>query len=675
MASLYHNLGVVYGEAEKRKVFDSQLEDLKEKAIEKHNQSLVCSEEVDDIYRQLQSKNQLCAYNIDKTKNYEVDLLQGKWIRGRQFVLQRKIRESKNSDDINNIIKGNVKIGKNTFDVKDGLILDEKHEDKLAVLYNYNSIKSCINNGMNAIYDKEGNPITLLNIVDAKIRIAKKLRDEMSFFLYRRQAINLIRDDVYYKINQFWEKGNFEECINLSEDYNCRGLIELSQITLLKDFTENLSNQRDKIEKLKDPIFKEILKNLDKHAQKTSHLSLSLEIENDENLLDLLLAYEDLLGEYSKILQEDNRNIYIKLISKLKEIPPEQETAVIRFFVMKDKEEKIRAVLITRNGIKKLWQEQEIHLNIEELIQEIFFLAENLEGPLVQNSTFEGKQEAYNGLFEQMSDFSEKLKLYDYLNDIKNLFIIPDGKLFQLPLHLLGKEGKDLRKENGINIYYCPTLYHLLVTQTDTSDKTYDKCNYLWLFCPTPDLYSKENSEIKPKLGKPDIFKRNKNAIILEYNNATFKSFLDTFCTKRFNHVGFSTHGLFRDDSKNAYVSPILLSDSFLTPYDILFSLNLSGVQTIFIGACQVGSSKYTDENEAVGLVTAFLAKNATCVIASLWSIHYNTHNLFIDILNNSNSFNSPKPWDLMDLLSQCKEPYRLIPYIQYANIGIIEKR
>lgn len=673
MASLYHNLGEIYITIDNKKLELDGI-DLKRKAKDANEFSLKWGKEIGDIYRQLQSINQLCANSIDEIKNYEEVLLKGKWIRGRQFALQRKVRSSENSEDINDIIKGKVKFDKNNLEVKDGLILDENYEDKLVLLYNYNELKKCLNNGKNGIQYKEGKTVTLLNIADAKIRIAEKLRDEFSFFLYRRQAINLIRDDVYYKIKQFWEDKNYVECINLSEDYNSRGLIELSQITLSQDFSNKFDNHRDKIEELKYPIYDQIRKDLYNDAPYINRLSLTLKIENDESILNLLLAYEDVLGEYLKIPHANNQGIYTKLIHKLKEIPLDQDTAVIRFWAMKEKEEKIRAVLITRDGIKKLWQENDIHLNIESLAKDISDLAKILESDLIQKNTLEAKQEAYNGLFEQMADFSEKLKLYNELTNIKNLFIIPDGKLLQLPLHLLGKDGQDLRRESGIKVYYCPTLYHLLTPLTGSSDTICKESKCLWLFCPTPDLYNKKNGEIKPKLSRLDIFERNKNNIILEYDKATFKSFLSTLNANMFDHIGFSTHGHFHDDSKEAYISPILLSDSFLTPYDVLFSLKLSGIQTIFIGACQVGSSKYTDENEAVGLVTAFLAKRATSVIASLWSIHYNTHDLFIDTLKNGNSFNSSKPWDLTDILSQCKEPYRLIPYVQYANIGIIER-
>lgn len=692
MASLFHNLGDVYGAAEKSKVkvFDSELEDLIGKAIENHIKSLEWGVKVNDIYRQLQSKNQLClydknklvSYNIDeiKIKKFEEDLLNGKWIRGRQFVLQRIIKRLKKSEDINSTIKGKVKINNNEIEVKGGLILDENYDDKIVVLNNYDAIKTCIKKDIHNIQDKNGNRFTLLNIADAKIKIADKLRDDFSYLLYRRQAINLIREDVLYKIEKLWEnEKEIEGCINFSEDYNCRGLIELAQLIQEKKLEEEFFKRIDKIEELKKPIFYQFLEQIDKNQLDICHLGLKLNIENDNNLVTLLQAYENLLDEPFKSVIPQENNL-TKLINKLEKIPPEQNTAVVRFWVIKGKDEKedqIRAVLITRDGIIKIWKDQDICFNLARLSEDINYCTKGLEEDFVQNGTTEAKQDAYNGLFKEMSDFSEKLKLYDELIKnpiIKNLFIIPDGKLFQLPLHLLGKNGQDLRKDNHINIYYCPTLYHLL-KPIDNSDKISEESKYLWLFCPTPDLYSRTNNEIKPELSKLDIFEHNKNNIILEYDKATFNSLLNTIKTNKLTHIGFSTHGEFHDNSKEAYISPILLSDSFLTPYDVLFLLNFKGVQTIFMGACQVGSSKYTDENEAVGLVTSFLTKNAISVIASLWSIHYNTHDFFIETLNKSNIIKSPHSWDLSEILYECKEPYRLTPFVQYANIAVIERR
>jgi CHAT domain-containing protein len=86
-------------------------------------------------------------------------------------------------------------------------------------------------------------------------------------------------------------------------------------------------------------------------------------------------------------------------------------------------------------------------------------------------------------------------------------------------------------------------------------------------------------------------------------------------------HLGFSTHGEFNDNSRDAYLSRIFFSDNFLTAYDVLLGPDLSGIQTIFLGACKVGSSKFTEQSDAVGLITSFITKGAKSVIGALWPV------------------------------------------------------
>ena len=677
MASLYHNLGDVYGAAEDRKVFGSESIDLKEKRREAHEESLKWGEKVDDKYRQLQSKNQLCRCYGDEMQKYEKDLLNGNWIRGKQFVLQRIMRRTiDKSKDINDLINNGILYDENnkTITIKGGLKIGKDEADKIVALNNYNVIKEAINAGYNVInVIKEAinveKLLTLSDIADDKINLAEKLRDD-AFLLYRRSAINLIHDDIFYKINQFWEERNYKECINWSEDYNCRGLIELSRISLLGKL-EISNGLREEIDKLKEPIFEQDLNSL---KQRAHERLLSLSIESNEKNTELLYAYERVLEKPFKELRQQitDKNIYGKLKKKLEEIYQEQgqETAVIRFWTLEN-ENLVRAVLITRNRIQKHWQ---VKLDVEGTVKDINEINKELQHHIVGETSKQGQQEDYNYLFKKMAPFSKELKLYEELSNIKNLFIIPDGKLFQLPLHLLGREGHDLREDSSINIYYCPTLNHLLSSPTGNYEAVSKESNYLWV-CPTLNLYKKDGENM-PELSMLDIEENGKNNVVLKYSTATLKSFFNAFeSNNKFTHIGFSTHGLFHDNSKDAYVSHILLSDSFLTPYDVLFSLDLTGIQTVFLGACEVGSSQYTDENEAIGLVTSFLAKNTVSVIAPLWRIGYYTYNLFIETLNKSNIVNSPEPWNLTDIFRQCERHYILSPFVQYANIEIVERR
>ena len=180
-----------------------------------------------------------------------------------------------------------------------------------------------------------------------------------------------------------------------------------------------------------------------------------------------------------------------------------------------------------------------------------------------------------------MHKLFNKLVLKKELGGVKNLFIIPDGELFQLPLHSMFKEIQ------GLNVYYSPTLTHLLTLPDRETINDNKKANYLWVQCPATGNLCVNG---KPELNHPNC----NNIQTLQCGNATLKSFYENCETNGYTHIGFSTHGFFHDHSKDAYVSHILFNDSFLTPYDILFRLDFSDVQTIFLGCCEVGSSVYT---------------------------------------------------------------------------------
>ena len=83
----------------------------------------------------------------------------------------------------------------------------------------------------------------------------------------------------------------------------------------------------------------------------------------------------------------------------------------------------------------------------------------------------------------------------------------------------------------------------------------------------------------------------------------------------------------------------------------------------------------YSDENEAIGLVTAFLSKKAVSVIAPLWTIDEVTLNNFITAVDKSHITNSPKAWNLADIICKFENFYETIPFVQYASIAIVVRR
>ena len=683
MASLYHNFGEVYSIALKtsknigKKITNFEwgvidLRRLDSKAKEANECSLDWGEKIGDIYRQLQSKRALSGLNVEKSRKYEEDVLKGRWQRGKQMIYQKRIRESKNVDEAQGYIN------------KDDFKLDEMG-DKIGIIYNYDAIKEfLINNGVDFIRAKKVNNLTRLDIARKKIDVAEDLRSELSPLLYKRQVINLIRDDVAYITHDYLDEENHDyldkenyqkKALDFSGKHSNRSLIELSKININRD-SKRFSDQEKKISEYKTSILtieddKKRIEQTDKCAEVLStKLSTILSNETDKDFLKLIFAYEDILKQpFDSPLTYniEDEDLCEMLIDRLKNIPDEENTAVLKFLVVEFKQKGKQSrmwwsLLINKDGIKEATK---INMRcFEKWISEVKYILEYFK-----ENEFGGNDS--KKLFNEMSELSKELELYKKLDGIKNLFIIPDSELFQLPLHLLGENGQDLR--NSMNVYYSPSLAQLLTTDIGNSFHDNEKASYLWVTSPTADLYTTSNI---PCLKTPDV----EGIETIECMGATLGSFYKNYKPNKFTHIGLSTHAAFHDNLVTAYVSSIRFSDSFLTPYDILLLPTdyFSGVQTIFLGACSGGSSKYTDENETVGVVTAFLAKKARSVIAPLCTITAYRHNSFIDLMNKSDVLNSPNSWNLSDILKDPEDKKQLIdliPFVQYANLELVEER
>lgn len=552
--------------------------------------------------------------------------------------------------------------------------------------------------------------LTLLGIANKKIDVVENMRKKEFYLLYRRQAIHLIQDDVLEIIDDFWDKENWKEVTNWSEHYSCRDLIELARISLTEGL-EPTSEQRNKIKECKKAILNVDREEINKHAMSNFNipLALTLDEKTHDKSWKLTHAYESVLKKPSKDFDWKKWDAHEVLIGLLKKIHNVENTAaVLKFLIFEQAGQKKkvgRALLIKKEGIKKVLEfdldfvneAKDAIVGIERVtgkISNIWRFIQGMDRDYVEEINkivYKGRIWAYDetvvsyrnkisayeivrsyenmilsykkSLYNTLEDLSKVLKLDEELKDVKNLFIIPDGELFQLPLHLMFKDIQDL------NVYYSPTLTHLLTPSDSDTSKNNKAANYLWVLCPTDDLCPGG----KPILKHPEY---NKIKLCpLKCENATLKSLPKEYKSNNITHIGFSTHGLFHDHSKDAYVSQILFNDSFLTPYDIIFYCNFSGIQTIFLGCCKVGSSKYTDENEAIGLVTAFLSKKAVSVIAPLWTIDNITHDAFIDAVNKSGVADRPKAWNLADILGKFENPYEAIPFVQYANIDIVVGR
>ena len=625
---------------------------LLEKSKEQHEASLKYGNDIGDVYRQLQSKNALSKLYNEMKDKYETDVLNGNWQRGKQFIYQSRIRNSETIDDINKWIQ------------KDDFRLDVTDSDKIVLLYNLNHIKDfLIKKDVKSLKIKNDQELDILKIAELKIGIAEDIRNVYSPILYKREVIKLIRDDIALIVDDFLKKGKYPEALNFSEKFNNRSINDLINIEI-KDVSRE---QKDEIVKWKMEILKILNSKKQNENEKdckavlSTKMSSILSDDTDKYYLKLIFAYEDILKKPVNSTAKNfvkNEDLCGELIERLKKIPKGKNTAIIKFLVQEDLENKnaspkIYAFCIDKTGIRKI----EININLNNFIEGIKLILKKFEN----NKSFHKNED----LYAKMAVFGKEFDHYLITNCINNLFIIPDGELFQVPLHLLNKDGQDLRK--NINVYYSPSLAQLM-------EKSYhynEESNYLWMRSPTKDLYTKENI---PCLKKPAV----EEIVTLECMNAKLDSFYEKYENNKFTHLGFSTHCGFHNNLVNAYVSFIRFHDSFLTTYDILMlhPKYFKHLKTIFLGACSGGSSKFTDENEAVGLVTAFLAKKAYSIIAPICDITAMRHNRFIDVINNSGLIQS-NVWDLSSILSDMdpndENSNYLIPFVQYANLELVE--
>ncbi|MDI9395292.1 MAG: CHAT domain-containing protein [Euryarchaeota archaeon] len=704
MASLYHNLAIAYSTVSKlydsikdrdllRKIFEKcasetdnlslqnrlKNEDLgtifKYYSKKANNSSLDYGSKVEDSYRQLQSKNVLRRLGDEEYKEkYKEDILAGKWERGKIMVCQDEIRATQKLEDDKKIeeIQKIIDKGKKYFKV-------EGSGDTISMLYNLNSIQAALKKDSNPpdgdgkefspLITIGGKEFTPLDLAYSKIKIAEKLRGVFSAVLYKRQVMKLIREDISLITNEHIKNREYSEALDFSERYANRGLFDLSAVGVSK-YNEIIKEKMKAISSLKREIYDII--DLHKGNQLGRNSTrLVLNDEANEELLKLVLAYEDILKDIeisgnTEFLRSQGADFSItsKILTEIEKI---ENTLIVKFLVFEvNNIVTLRVFLIDKKGVKEPKE-----INCTDKDYKSFISA-------VQNALKLYEEEDTSKISDQnvhkeMAKLAKKLNLQENLENVKNIFIIPDGELFQIPLHLLGFDGGDFAIDLRIDyqVYYAPSLLHLIESRANRLTCTKRDDNYLWLYSPTTDLSTLENPLYKPKFN-------GKKFKLIESKDGTLENFELNFKPNEYTHVGFSTHAYFQNNMATAYVSYLKLYDSFLTTYDILLSMDFSGIETVFLGACSGASSKYTDENEAVGLVTAFLSKGAFSVIAPLCPISFSTHDRFIKLINENNVISNSQSWNLDFLnifkgLPSIKFSY-FVPFVQYTSLDIIKK-
>ncbi|MCD4792545.1 MAG: CHAT domain-containing protein [Bacteroidales bacterium] len=279
-----------------------------------------------------------------------------------------------------------------------------------------------------------------------------------------------------------------------------------------------------------------------------------------------------------------------------------------------------------------------------------------------------------------------------YLNrKIKNLIIIPDGKLAIIPFEsLLTKkynaswtdwkntdyfsEMPYLVKDYNISYSYSGNLFY------KTNPKTTDKPEFQnisdWLaLAPVFDndsisgtnlrtrklieknstdqsgnlntrAWLRDGSYITPLPGSEEetkeifnIFESNNKKAILKTHKFANEEFVKSGVLKDFKYLHIATHGMVNEDKPE--LSCILLAqDTTSTEDNILFSgeiynLELNADLTV-LSACETGLGKIAEGEGVIGLTRALLYAGSKNVIVSLWQVSdESTNQLMVDFYSN----------------------------------------
>ena len=199
------------------------------------------------------------------------------------------------------------------------------------------------------------------------------------------------------------------------------------------------------------------------------------------------------------------------------------------------------------------------------------------------------------------------------IGDAKNLVIIPDGALWELPFQaLITSEQKYLIEKYAVS--YSPSLDVLNRPQYPSSSGEQNQflafANSLPSSAPLPET-EKEVANIAGLYGKTEVYKRR------AATEARFKG-----AASRFKQIHLAVHG--KINSLDPFDSALLLAPTAgeagrLTVSEIL-EMNLSA-NLVVLSACDTSSGQVTSGEGLLSLSWAFLASGANNVVAAQWAV------------------------------------------------------
>jgi CHAT domain-containing protein len=198
------------------------------------------------------------------------------------------------------------------------------------------------------------------------------------------------------------------------------------------------------------------------------------------------------------------------------------------------------------------------------------------------------------------------------IKDVKNLIIIPDDELNNLPFEILTNEKGDYLLQNfAIEYQYSTALLHnniklnkapkaslAMAPFSDTTFGTFAKLSY-------------SKTEIENIQGD-----------ILLDSAATKKTFLAT--AQNYNTLHLATHTIINNSNPNQslisfYPSPNLPQSETNLYVQEIYNLNLNNTHLVILSACETGTGQLAKGEGLLSLARAFTYAGCPNIIASLW--------------------------------------------------------
>jgi CHAT domain-containing protein/tetratricopeptide (TPR) repeat protein len=202
--------------------------------------------------------------------------------------------------------------------------------------------------------------------------------------------------------------------------------------------------------------------------------------------------------------------------------------------------------------------------------------------------------------------------IWDKIKDMKNLIIIPDDELNNLPFETLTNEQGDYLLQNfSIQYQYSTALLRDDIKRKSSNEKS---------LAMAPFSDNNYGAFAKLTYSKKEI--ENIQGDVLLDSTATKKRFLAT--AQNYNTLHLATHTIINNTNPNQslitfYPTPNLPTNETNLYVQEIYNLNLSNTNLVILSACETGTGKLAKGEGLLSLARAFTYAGCPNIIASLW--------------------------------------------------------